>query len=256
MCNLYPVTKGQAAIIAFTRAMRDRSGNLPSLAGVFPDCMAPIVRNAPDGVRELTMARWGIPSSQRALFEATTKRAANRAGSQPDASAQGSRAGSQPARGGSEGTNDKAAQEQAIAVGQWDSPFYLAPQNHDLMPQQRILNDELALRPEGRGQNCQQKRNQSNHRPTIGDSIRLKRPDEVLGTDRHARLALFLLEPHPKMPSMSLTRAEAADGCRSSGQSRVAPYQEKARRRMRRARGGVNFLAALLVDTRLSMRDV
>jgi mono/diheme cytochrome c family protein len=25
------------------------------------------------------------------------------------------------------------------------------------------------------------------------------------------RLALFLLEPHPKMPSMSLTRAEAAD---------------------------------------------
>ena len=26
-----------------------------------------------------------------------------------------------------------------------------------------------------------------------------------------ARLALFLLEPHPKMPSISLTRAEAAD---------------------------------------------
>lgn len=25
------------------------------------------------------------------------------------------------------------------------------------------------------------------------------------------RLAFFLLEPHPKMPSMSLTRAEAAD---------------------------------------------
>jgi mono/diheme cytochrome c family protein len=25
------------------------------------------------------------------------------------------------------------------------------------------------------------------------------------------RLALFLLDPHPKMPSMSLTRAEAAD---------------------------------------------
>jgi mono/diheme cytochrome c family protein len=26
-----------------------------------------------------------------------------------------------------------------------------------------------------------------------------------------ARLALFLLDPHPKMPNMSLTRAEAAD---------------------------------------------
>jgi putative SOS response-associated peptidase YedK len=28
---------------------------------IFPDQMAPIVRNAPDGVRELMMARWGMP---------------------------------------------------------------------------------------------------------------------------------------------------------------------------------------------------
>ena len=70
MCNLYSVTKGQAAIIAFTRAMRDRTGNLPSFPGVFPDYSAPIVRNAPDGVRELTMARWGMPSSQKAMLDA------------------------------------------------------------------------------------------------------------------------------------------------------------------------------------------
>ena len=51
MCNLYSITKGQAAIIAFTRAMRDKAGNLPPLPGIFPDYMAPVVRNAPDGVR-------------------------------------------------------------------------------------------------------------------------------------------------------------------------------------------------------------
>jgi putative SOS response-associated peptidase YedK len=68
MCNLYSITKGQRAIIEFTRAMRDTTGNLPPLPGVFPDYLAPIVRNAPDGVRELMMARWGMPSSQFALM--------------------------------------------------------------------------------------------------------------------------------------------------------------------------------------------
>jgi hypothetical protein len=34
-----------------------------------------IVRNAPDGVRELMLARWGMPSSNEALFEAAKKRA-------------------------------------------------------------------------------------------------------------------------------------------------------------------------------------
>lgn len=61
MCNLYSLTKGQAAIVAFTRAMRETTGNLPPLPGIFPDYMAPIIRNAPDGVRELAMARWGMP---------------------------------------------------------------------------------------------------------------------------------------------------------------------------------------------------
>jgi len=35
MCNLYSITKGQAAIIAWTRAMRDTMGNLPSFPGGF-----------------------------------------------------------------------------------------------------------------------------------------------------------------------------------------------------------------------------
>jgi putative SOS response-associated peptidase YedK len=62
MCDLYSVTKGQAAIIAFTRAGRDTTGNLELVSGISPDNLAPIVRNAPDGVRELTLARWGIPA--------------------------------------------------------------------------------------------------------------------------------------------------------------------------------------------------
>ncbi len=74
MCNLYSITIGQQAIREFTRAMVDRTGNMPSMPGVFLDYTAPIVRNSPDG-RELTMARWGMPSSKQALFEATKKRA-------------------------------------------------------------------------------------------------------------------------------------------------------------------------------------
>jgi putative SOS response-associated peptidase YedK len=75
MCNLYSQTKGQQAIIALTKAMRDKAGNLPPLPGIFPDYQAPVVRNAPDGVRELAMLRWGMPSSQKAQLDATSKRA-------------------------------------------------------------------------------------------------------------------------------------------------------------------------------------
>ena len=67
MCNLYSITKGQQAIRELARAMRDTAGNLPPLPGVFPDYAAPIVRNAPDRVRELSMARWGLPSPVFAL---------------------------------------------------------------------------------------------------------------------------------------------------------------------------------------------
>jgi putative SOS response-associated peptidase YedK len=61
MCNLYSVTKGQAAIREFARAMRDSTGNLPPLPAIFPDQMAPVVHVRRDGERELTMMRWGFP---------------------------------------------------------------------------------------------------------------------------------------------------------------------------------------------------
>ncbi len=44
------------------------------MPGIFPDYPAPMVRNATDG-REIAMARWGMPGSQRALMDATKKRA-------------------------------------------------------------------------------------------------------------------------------------------------------------------------------------
>lgn len=61
MCNLYSVTKGQQAIREAFRAMTDRTGNLPPLPGIFPDQMAPVIRQGADG-RELAMLRWGFPS--------------------------------------------------------------------------------------------------------------------------------------------------------------------------------------------------
>jgi putative SOS response-associated peptidase YedK len=66
LCNLYSLTKGQQAIREFSRAMFDRTGNMPLLPGIFPDYAAPIVRNQPDG-RELTTARWEMRSPVFAL---------------------------------------------------------------------------------------------------------------------------------------------------------------------------------------------
>lgn len=74
MCNLYSMTKGQAAIRDLFKVNRGSLGNMPPMPGIFPDYLAPIVRNAAGG-RELAMARWGMPSSSKALFDATKKRA-------------------------------------------------------------------------------------------------------------------------------------------------------------------------------------
>jgi putative SOS response-associated peptidase YedK len=62
MCNLYSVICSQAAVRLLARSMRDIAGNVPPLPGIYPDQTAPVVRTAPDGVRELAMMRWGFPS--------------------------------------------------------------------------------------------------------------------------------------------------------------------------------------------------
>jgi hypothetical protein len=69
-CNLYSLTKGQAAIRDWFRAQHDRTGNLPLFPGIFPDQFAPILRTRADGERELVMARWGMPGPPRSQISA------------------------------------------------------------------------------------------------------------------------------------------------------------------------------------------
>jgi hypothetical protein len=47
LCNLYSVTKGQQAIRELVGAMRDRTGNLPPLYGIFPDYSARLSEISP-----------------------------------------------------------------------------------------------------------------------------------------------------------------------------------------------------------------
>src|SRR3569833_3109161 len=70
LCNLYSITTTQAAISDLFRVVNRYVGNLAPMPGVFPDYLAPIVRNGADG-RELARARWGMPSSSKALMDAT-----------------------------------------------------------------------------------------------------------------------------------------------------------------------------------------
>ncbi|MEQ1901600.1 MAG: SOS response-associated peptidase [Devosia sp.] len=76
MCNLYSITTNVESIRKLVKAFEVAPdiGNFAPQPGIFPDFLAPIIRNR-DGIRELTKVRWGMPSSSRALFEAAQKRA-------------------------------------------------------------------------------------------------------------------------------------------------------------------------------------
>lgn len=60
MCNLYTQTRSQEAMRRLFRVEHDRAGNLGA-GEVYPDRMAPILRNGPGG-RELVLGRWGMPT--------------------------------------------------------------------------------------------------------------------------------------------------------------------------------------------------
>jgi len=74
MCNLYRMRSGPSDILALTRAMENQAGNVEP-RDTYPDYPAPIVRHGEDGRRVLALARWGMPSSKKALFDAAAKRA-------------------------------------------------------------------------------------------------------------------------------------------------------------------------------------
>lgn len=91
MCNLYSQTKSQDAMrhvfddmllgdnedgvfeqssplhegmLRHGGMLQDLTGNLPPMAGIFPDYAAPILRHAPQGGWHLARARWGMPTPQ------------------------------------------------------------------------------------------------------------------------------------------------------------------------------------------------
>jgi len=74
MCNLYSMVKTRDYVRGLIGALRDLNNNQPPIPGIFPDYAAPIVRME-NGERIMQDARWGLPSSRKALLDAATKRA-------------------------------------------------------------------------------------------------------------------------------------------------------------------------------------
>lgn len=51
------MTSAQDAMRQLFKSTRDLTGNLPPLSAIFPDAMAPIIRIAEDGERQIEMMR-------------------------------------------------------------------------------------------------------------------------------------------------------------------------------------------------------
>jgi putative SOS response-associated peptidase YedK len=58
MCNLYRLDKGQDTLRRYFKVGRADSGNQPPLPGIYPDNVAPIIRQE-GSERVMQMARWG-----------------------------------------------------------------------------------------------------------------------------------------------------------------------------------------------------
>lgn len=66
MCNLYSLSSNQQVIRDLARADHDSLGNLEPRLDLYPDRLAPVVRNTPQG-RELARLTWGMPTPPRFL---------------------------------------------------------------------------------------------------------------------------------------------------------------------------------------------
>ena len=60
MCNLYSLTPKRDSVAQFFRVSHNRSVVFDPLAAIFPRHVAPIVRRAQDGERELVRMSWGF----------------------------------------------------------------------------------------------------------------------------------------------------------------------------------------------------
>ncbi|MGN8119954.1 SOS response-associated peptidase [Labrys sp. 22185] len=75
MCNLFNQEMTQEELRLLGPVIRDTI-NWPDAADIYPDLPSPIIRQGADGVRELVLARWGMPKSEETQMEAVEKRAA------------------------------------------------------------------------------------------------------------------------------------------------------------------------------------
>ncbi len=75
MCNLYSFTRPQEAMRRLFPGppVLDRLGNLAPLTEIYPDYAAPVIRDGAEG-REMTLARWGLPTPPRYLAGKKTDR--------------------------------------------------------------------------------------------------------------------------------------------------------------------------------------
>ena len=85
MCNLYSLNKGQDHIRREFRVNWDDTGNIPPLPGIFPDVMAPVVRNDGDG-RRMQMMRWCMPTPPKFLTAGAIDRGGTAAGADQEIS--------------------------------------------------------------------------------------------------------------------------------------------------------------------------
>jgi putative SOS response-associated peptidase YedK len=76
MCNLYSITAARDAVLSLFRVGHNRAAAFEPLAAIFPGHLAPVVRLAEDGARELEAMSWGVvlPQEGRAPRRVTNAR--------------------------------------------------------------------------------------------------------------------------------------------------------------------------------------
>jgi putative SOS response-associated peptidase YedK len=65
MCNLYSNTRSREAVRSWFRVSDNRAYGFEPMPAIFPKSVAPIIRLATDGEREMVPATWGFPLLQR-----------------------------------------------------------------------------------------------------------------------------------------------------------------------------------------------
>ena len=60
MCNLYSLNKKRDDVARFFRVSHNRAAAFEPLSAIFPGHTAPIIKQSPDGERELVLRSWGF----------------------------------------------------------------------------------------------------------------------------------------------------------------------------------------------------